>query len=79
MAYDGKIMRRALQRFEEDRRAREDRFQERRESIFRRQPRLKEIDAELRSTMSRIITSALRYGTEAGTADPNGPAAGLSG
>ena len=44
MAYDGKIMRRALQRFEEDRRARDDRFQERRESIFRRQPRLKEID-----------------------------------
>ena len=64
MAYDGKIMRRALQRFEEDRRAREDRFQERRESIFRRQPRLKEIDAELRSTMSRIITSALRHGTD---------------
>ena len=64
MAYDGKIMRRALQRFEEDRRARDDRFQERRESIFRRQPRLKEIDAELRSTMSRIITSALRHGTD---------------
>ena len=64
MAYDGKIMRRALQRFEEDRRAREDRFQERRESIFRRQPRLKEIDAKLRSTMSRIITSALRHGTD---------------
>lgn len=64
MAYDGKIMRRALQQFEEDRRAREDRFQARRESVFRRQPRLKEVDAELRSTMSRIITSALRHGTD---------------
>ena len=43
---------------------REERFQARRESIFRRQPRLREIDSELRSTMSRIITSALRHGTD---------------
>ena len=64
MAYDGKIMRRALQQFEEDRRTREERFQTRRENIFRRQPRLREIDDELRSTMSRIITSALRHGTD---------------
>lgn len=64
MAYDGKIMRRALQRFEEDRQERETRFQERRESIFSRQPRLREIDAELRSTMSRIIANALRRGTD---------------
>ena len=64
MAYDGKIMHRALQRYEEDRRAREERFQSRRESVFRRQPRLKEIDDELRSTMSRIIAGALRRGTD---------------
>lgn len=64
MAYDGKIMRRALQRFEEDRQAREDRFQERRETVFRRKPRLREIDGELRSTMSRIIAQALRQGTD---------------
>ena len=64
MAYDGKIMRRALQRFEDDRQERETRFQERRESIFDRQPRLREIDNELRSTMSRIIASALRRGTD---------------
>ena len=64
MAYDGKIMRRALQRFEEDRQTRENRFQERREEIFRRQPRLREIDSELRSTMSRIIAGALRRGTD---------------
>ena len=68
MAYDGKIMRRALQQFEEDRRTREERFQARRESIFRRQPRLREIEDELRSTMSRIITSALRHGTDPGPA-----------
>ena len=68
MAYDGKIMRRALRQFEEDRYQREERFQARRERIFRRQPRLKEIDEELRSTMSRIITSALRHGTDPGPA-----------
>lgn len=68
MAYDGKVMRRALQRFEEDKRERETRFQERREGIFRRRPRLREIDAELRSTMSRIISSALRHGTDPGPA-----------
>ena len=64
MAYDGKIMRRALQRFEEDRQERETRFRERQESIFRRQPRLREVDSELRSTMSSIIANALRRGTD---------------
>ena len=64
MAYDGKILRRALQRFEEDRRQRNQRFLERREGIFRRQPRLREIDGELRATMSRLISGALRRGTD---------------
>ena len=64
MAYDGKIMRRALRRFEEDRQERSARTQERQESIFQRQPRLREIDAELKSTMSRIISGALRRGTD---------------
>ena len=59
MAYDGKIMRRALRRFEEDRQAREARFQARREEIFLRQPRLRRL-SQLRSTMSRIIVGALR-------------------
>ena len=68
MAYDGKIMRRALQQFEEDRRVREERFQARRESVFRRQPRLRQIEEELGSTMSRIISSALRHGTDPGPA-----------
>ena len=64
MAYDGKVMRLALQRFEEDRQRRQAQYQERRERIFARQPRLREIDGELRSTMSRIIASALRRGTD---------------
>ena len=44
MAYDGKVMRLALQRFEEDRQRRQAQYQERRERIFARQPRLREID-----------------------------------
>jgi len=64
MAYDGKILNRALQRFDEDKRQREERFRQRREGIFRRQPRLREIDGELRATMSRILASALRQGTD---------------
>ena len=68
MAYDGRVLRLALQRFEEDRRERQERCRERRERIFTRQPRLRQIDAELRSTMSRIITSALRRGTDSASA-----------
>ncbi|RAY92405.1 DNA replication protein DnaC, partial [Klebsiella oxytoca] len=52
------------QRFEEDKRDREDRARDRREGVFRRQPRLREIDAELRATMSRILSTALRRGTD---------------
>lgn len=71
MAYDGKIMRRALQRFEEDRRVREEDFRRREEAVYAQAPRLREIERELRSTMSRIVTSALRRG-----ADPR-PAVGV--
>jgi len=68
MAYDGKVMRLALQKFEEDRRNRENQFQEWKETVFDREPRLKAVDARLRSTASRIIASALRYGTDPTTA-----------
>ena len=64
MAYDGKIMRLALQEFEKDKNKREAEFEARRERIFQRQPRLRQIESELRATMSRIITEALRRGTD---------------
>lgn len=38
MAYDGKVMRLALQRFEEDRQRRQAQYQERRERIFAASP-----------------------------------------
>lgn len=64
MGYDGKILRRALQRYDDERQEREARLQERRQSIFRRQPRLAEIEGELRATMSRLVADALRHGTD---------------
>ena len=64
MAYDGKIMRLALQEFEKDKSRREAEAQQPRERIYQRQPRLRQIEGELRSTMSRIIASALRRGTD---------------
>jgi DNA replication protein DnaC len=57
-------MRRAQQRFEEDRKAREESFRRKEEAIWTKEPRLREIDRELRSTMSRIIASALHRGTD---------------
>ncbi|WP_294855419.1 ATP-binding protein [uncultured Oscillibacter sp.] len=64
MSYDGKIMRRASARFDADRRRREEAFRRRQEQTYARAPRLREIDAELTSTMSRIIVSALRKGSD---------------
>ena len=68
MAYDGRVMRLAQQRFEEDRQRRQAQFEERRERIFSRQPRLREIDAQLRATMRGIIAGALRRGTDPASA-----------
>ena len=64
MSYDGKIMRRALARFEEDKERRQQQMDDRREILYARIPRLKEIETELSSTMSQIIASALSRGTD---------------
>ena len=64
MAYDGKILRRASQRFQEDCRRRRERFAERQEAIFRRQPRLREIDGELRASVSHIVSAAFHKGED---------------
>lgn len=57
-------MRRAEARFNEDRRRREEAFRTRQEGAYARAPRLRQIDAELSATMSRMISSALRRGTD---------------
>ena len=64
MAYDGRIMQRALTRFDEDKQRRAAQLEQRRRTAYARQPRLAEIDTELRGTMSRIISSALARGTD---------------
>ena len=64
MPYDGKIMHRALQRFDEDKQRRAQQFAARQRKLFAQIPELQEIDRELRSTMSQIIASALRRGTD---------------
>ena len=64
MADDGKIMRRALRAFEEERRVRQEREARLREDIFRRSPRLREIERELRAAMARLVTVTFRRGTD---------------
>ena len=68
MAYDGRVLRRARERFEADRAERQRRFEDRRESLYRRQGRLRQIDEDLRSTTGRILAAALRRGTDPGPA-----------
>ncbi|NLU23253.1 MAG: ATP-binding protein [Clostridiales bacterium] len=64
MAYDGKIMRRALARYEEDKQRRQESYQVRRRTVYSRIPRIEAIDKELKTTMSRLISSALQRGTD---------------
>lgn len=64
MAYDGRIMRQALARFEEDRQRRAAAFTARRERLYNAEPRLREIEQQLRATMPKLISSALRRGTD---------------
>ncbi|MBQ9492791.1 MAG: ATP-binding protein [Oscillibacter sp.] len=62
MAYDEEILRRARQRFDAARQERRATLESRRENAYRRQPRLREIDAELRKTSARTLSAALRQG-----------------
>ena len=64
MAYDGRIMRQALSRFEEDKQRREADFNQRRRRLYDAEPRLHEIEQQLRATMPKLIASALRRGTD---------------
>lgn len=64
MSYDGKIMRQALVWFDEDKQHRAAEFQRRRDRLYAAEPRLKEIGQQLRGTMPKLISSALRRGTD---------------
>ena len=64
MSYDGKLMRRAMVRFEEAKQRRADALHARERAVYAAVPRIAEIDTALRETMSKLISSALRRGTD---------------
>ena len=64
MAVDGKVLRIATERFERDKAARAAKAERRRQQIYRDVPRIREIEGELRATMSQIISGALQRGTD---------------
>lgn len=60
MSYDPNVLRRATQRLEEGRRAREQQAQRLRSQAYARCPRLSEIDRQLRGTVAQLIAVSLR-------------------
>ena len=64
MPYDGKILSRAMARFDEDKQRQARQFRERQQQLFAREPELADIDRRLRGTMSQIITRALQRGQD---------------
>ena len=64
MSYDGRLMRQALARFDEDKQRRAENFRARERAIYTKCPRIEEIDRELSHTMAKIIASGLRRGTD---------------
>ena len=64
MAYDGKVLARARDRYETEKERRRADFRRQRAEIYARVPRLVQIDAQLRGTVSRTIAAALRSGQD---------------
>lgn len=64
MSYDGKILRRALARFDEEKQRREEDARSRERAVYRKCPRIEQINIELSRTMAKIIASGLRRGAD---------------
>ena len=64
MAYDGKVLRRAAARYDEDKQRRAEQFRARQRECYARDERLEEIDRELSHTMAKIIASGFRRGAD---------------
>ena len=62
MALDGKILRRALDRYEETNRRRSEKTARLRGEIYAKDPRIEELDRLLRSTLAEAAAAALRGG-----------------
>ena len=68
MSYDGKLMRRALARFDENKQRRQESFRARERAVYQKEPRIEQINVELSHTMAKIIASGLRRGTDSRSA-----------
>ena len=64
MAYDGKVLRQATLRFDEDKQRRQEQQRQRQQRVYQQCPELESIQREIRGTMGEIIASALRRGTD---------------
>ena len=64
MSYDPNVLQQAARLLEEQRRERIRRTELNRQQIYARQPRLAQIDRELRATMTGVVTAALRRGED---------------
>lgn len=64
MAYESAVLRRATYELERERKEREERQDRVRQEIYRRVPRLAAIDRQLRQTITQIIATSLRSGTD---------------
>ncbi len=64
MALDGRLLRRAMDRLEEDRRRRENRTAELRQRLYGLNPALAELDARIQETAAQTLELALRRGED---------------
>lgn len=64
MAYDPKVMRRAMARMEADKQRRGAEYARRRKVVYAAVPRLMAIEQELGATMPKLIASALKRGSD---------------
>ena len=64
MPYDANVLRRASQRLEAERRERREAAEARRREAYARQPRLEQLDRQLRQTMAQLGAAALRRGED---------------
>ena len=68
MSFDPNVLHRATERLEQSRRQRAQQIEQRRQQVYSNNPRLAEIDRELRATMTGVMTAALRQGQDPGPA-----------
>ena len=68
MSYDPNVLQRATEQLDRRRQAKTAQTEQRRQRVYASQPRLAQIDRELRTTMTGVFTAALRTGEDPGPA-----------